>query len=105
MQWADGIWAASPPTLPLCPSSLEPVATWEHIVLPQQAHPSNFDNIRDWWELAEKHVKKKSATRFQWNDHLYYVESIERAQSENFRKHEPNRPAGGGENKGMHRAI
>jgi hypothetical protein len=46
----------------LCPyaqAAWNQVAIWEHIVLPQQAHPSNFDNIRDWWELAEKHVQKK----------------------------------------------
>ena len=40
------------------------VSTWENLVISQQALPTDFDNIKDWWEAAAHSFHQSQRRKF-----------------------------------------
>jgi len=71
------------------------VSLWEDFNTFQQALPTNFDSINEWWVAANKSVPKESRSSFNENGHIYHVECLEGTQSLDFLVEIPIGPAGG----------
>jgi hypothetical protein len=50
-----------------CPFAQEvcnQILNWEGLTMPQQANPSNFDSISEWWESAASHISRDRSREF-----------------------------------------